>query len=133
MKILKILCEHLNPLALCLQETFLRQTDIHHFKHYNMYNCFGPGGDRATGGTAILVRQGIIHSHLQFNASLQATAVRITLSKTITLCSIYIPPSSAVSLHDMYVQPRLCDWAYKRSRATYRKEKGIVSRWSVSS
>ena len=32
-----------------------------------------------------------------------------------------------------YVQPRLCDWAYKRSRATYRKEKGIVSRWSVSS
>ena len=32
-----------------------------------------------------------------------------------------------------YVQPRLCDWAYKRSRATYRNEKGIVSRWSVSS
>ena len=32
-----------------------------------------------------------------------------------------------------YVQPRLCDWAYKRSRATYQKEKGIVSRWSVSS
>ena len=32
-----------------------------------------------------------------------------------------------------YVQPRLCDWAYKRSCATYRKEKGIVSRWSVSS
>ena len=32
-----------------------------------------------------------------------------------------------------YVQPRLCDWAYKRSHATYRKEKGIVSQWSVSS
>ena len=32
-----------------------------------------------------------------------------------------------------YVQPCLCDWAYKRSRATYRKEKGVVSRWSVSS
>ena len=32
-----------------------------------------------------------------------------------------------------YVQPRLCDWAYTGSRATYRKEKGIVSRWSVSS
>ena len=30
-------------------------------------------------------------------------------------------------------EPRLCDWAYKRSRATYQKEKGIVSRWSVSS
>ena len=32
-----------------------------------------------------------------------------------------------------YVQPRLCDWAYKRYRVTYRKKKGIVSRWSVSS
>ena len=32
-----------------------------------------------------------------------------------------------------YVQPRLCDWAYKRSCATYRKEKGFVSRWSVFS
>ena len=97
---LKILCERLNLLALCLQETFLRQTDIHHFKHYNMYNCFGPAGDRA-GGTAILVRQGIIHSHIQLDTPLQATAVRISLSKTITLCSIYIPPSSAISLHDM--------------------------------
>ena len=45
-------------------------------------------------------------------------------------------PSSAPRLGNQrpwYVQPRLCDWAYKRSRATYRKEKGIVSRWSVSS
>ena len=25
------------------------------------------------------------------------------------------------------VTSSLCDWAYKRSRATYRKEKGIVS------
>ena len=40
-------------------------------------------------------------SHIQLDTSLQATAVRITLSKTITLCSIYIPPSSAISLHDM--------------------------------
>ena len=50
---LKILYERLNPLALCLQETFLRQTDIHHFKYYKMYNCFGPEGDRAAGGTSI--------------------------------------------------------------------------------
>ena len=46
------------------------------------------------------------------------------------------PPPSAQRLGNQrpwYVQPSLCDWAYKRSRATYRKEKGIVSRWSVSS
>ena len=32
-----------------------------------------------------------------------------------------------------YVQPCLCDWTYKRSHATYRKEKGIVHQWLVSS
>ena len=69
--------------------------------YFDMYNCFGPGADRAAGGTAILVRQGIIHSHIQLDTPLQATAARITLSKTITLCSIYIPPSSAISLHDI--------------------------------
>ena len=36
-----------------------------------------------------------------------------------------------MSVHTVFV--RLCDWAYTRSRATYRIEKGIVSRWSVSS
>ena len=50
---------------------------------------------------------------------------------------VRVPPAelniSAFSQSFWYVQPRLCDWAYKRSRATYQKEKGIVSRWSVSS
>ena len=50
--------------------------------------------------------------------------------------SIFDFPPSASRLGNQrpwYVQPRLCDGAYKRSRATYQKEKGIVSGWSVSS
>ena len=45
-------------------------------------------------------------------------------------------PPSAPRLNNQrpwYVQPCVCEWAYKRSRATYRKERGIVSRWLVSS
>ena len=42
-------------------------------------------------------------------------------------------PPSAPHQRPWYVQPRLCDWAYKRSRSTYRKDTGIVSQWSVSS
>ena len=50
--------------------------------------------------------------------------------------NISVPPPRAPRLGNQwpwYVQLCLCDWAYKRSCATYRKEKGIVSRWSVSS
>ena len=46
------------------------------------------------------------------------------------------PPPTALWLGNQrswYVQPCLCDWAYKRSHATYRKEKGIVSRWFLVS
>ena len=45
-------------------------------------------------------------------------------------------PPSALRLGNQrpwYVQPCLSDWAYTRSHATYWKEKGIVSLWSVSS
>ena len=91
---LKILFERLNPLALCLQETFLRLT-------YIISNIITCTTVLDQGEIVLLAAQGIIHSHLQLDTSLQATAVRITLSKTITLCSIYIPPSSAISLHDM--------------------------------
>ena len=49
--------------------------------------------------------------------------------------NISVPPSAPRlgNQRPWYVQPCLCDWAYKRSRATYRKENGIVSRWSGSS
>ena len=60
----------------------------------------------------------------------------LTVEVRVGTVSFFDFPPSAPRLGNQrpwYVQPRLCDWAYKRSRATYRKEKGIVSRWSVSS
>ena len=54
--------------------------------------------ERAVGGSTILVRDNILHSYVNLNTYLQAVAVRITLDKTPTLCSVYIPPNSALSL-----------------------------------
>ena len=54
--------------------------------------------ERAAGGSTILVRDNIVHSYVNLNTDLQAVAVRITLDKTITLCSVYIPPNSALGL-----------------------------------
>ena len=91
---LKILCERYNPLAFCLQETYFKPTDCPTFKNFCIYNSYGPDGNRPSGGTSILIRQDIIHSNIPLNTNLQVIALRVTLHKTITLCSIYLPPQS---------------------------------------
>ena len=79
-----------------------------------MYNTYGNiAHDRATGGSAILVTNGIIHSHIPLNTNLQATAVRLSLNKTFTVCSLYIPPpfnltgSDLCNLYNQLPEPRL--------------------------
>ena len=41
-----------------------------------------------------------INKYLQLNTSLQAIAVRTTLHKTVTVCSLYLPPTSKYSSSD---------------------------------
>ena len=98
---LRILGEKFDPLAFCLQETFLKPTDQIHFKHYRLLHQYGPEGERATGGSSILVRNDIIYNQVPLNTPLQAIAVQLTLHKTVTLCSIYIPPNDNLSLQDL--------------------------------
>jgi endonuclease/exonuclease/phosphatase (EEP) superfamily protein YafD len=57
-----------------------------------MYNHYAQA-DRASGGSSIAVHNNYIHSHVNLKTNLQATAVRLSLNKTITLCSIYVPPN----------------------------------------
>ena len=55
-------------------------------------------GDRACGGVSVLVRDGIPSSECTLNTSLQAKAVTISTSKTITICSLYLPPSDNLNI-----------------------------------
>lgn len=85
-----------NPIAFCLQETHLATNSPLTLKKYNSYDPFGQNIQRPSGGSSILVRHDI-HSHISINTNLQPAntnlmAVRLTLNKTITVCSIYIPP-----------------------------------------
>ena len=41
------------------------------------------------------------HTHISLNTPLQAVAVRVTLHRVITFCSIYIPPGSNLQLIDL--------------------------------
>jgi hypothetical protein len=61
-----------------------------------MYNHYAQG-HKASGGSPIAVHNNYIHSQInlktKFVFNLQAAAVRLSLNKTITLCSIYTPPN----------------------------------------
>jgi hypothetical protein len=63
-----------------------------------VYSTYVDEDERAAGCSTILVRDNILHSYVNLNTDLQVVAVRITLDKTITLCSVYIPPNSSLSL-----------------------------------
>ena len=47
---------------------------------------------RACGGVSVLVRDGIPYSECKLYTTLQAKAVTTSTSKTITVCSLYLPP-----------------------------------------
>ena len=92
-----------SPLVMCLQETFLRDTDNFSFKVYDMYNktVVSPVDNRAIGGSSILVKKTVPHSTIHLNTNLQAVAIRATLHRTITVCSVYIPPRYSLKREDL--------------------------------
>ncbi len=100
---LKLLVQDLAPSAFCLKETYLKKTeeDTSHLRQFVVYNYCSPPGDRVIGGSSILVKQDVIHSPVTLTTNLQAVAVRLTLHVTFTLCSLYIPPSSALQQSDL--------------------------------
>ena len=75
-----------------------KKSDNINLKHYSVYSTYVDEDERAAGGSTLPVRDNILHIYVNLNTDLQAVAVRITLDKTITLCSVYIPPNASLSL-----------------------------------
>lgn len=98
---LLILISLFNPAIVCLQETFLQNNN--HFKtpNYEQYNYFHNTGLRANGGTSILVRNNIPQSNFSVKTNLQAITTQVTLHKTITICSIYLPPHEPINENEL--------------------------------
>ena len=96
-----ILTTLLAPSVICLQETFLKQTGMISFKNYTLYNYITDANQKASGGTSIFVKSDIPHRPININSNLQAIAVNVTLSKPITICSIYLPPHDIFSKQDL--------------------------------
>jgi ribonuclease HI len=95
-----LLSQH-NPIAFCLQETFLKENDDISFKHYNIYNKIFTGGEKASGGVSVIINNRVPHRALTLETNLQAVAVSVTLHKTITVCSLYLPPNTIINKTDL--------------------------------
>ena len=78
----------------------VKDTDNISIRHYNAFHTFSANNERAAGGVSIFINNNAPHSHIHLHTNLQAVAVSITLHRVNTLCSIYIPPSSRLSLKD---------------------------------
>ena len=56
---------------------------------------------RPRGGVSISVHKSLAHSAISLNTPLQAIALRVTLHKVISVCSLYLPPSSPCDMNDL--------------------------------
>lgn len=91
----------LNPAIICLQETFLKDKQKINLYKYQQFNYIKNTDLRASGGTSILVRNDIPHSHLELKTNFQAIAIKVTLHKQINICSIYIPPNQKLKENEL--------------------------------
>ena len=66
-----------------------------------MFNHIHQSGDRASGGSSIVDNNRIPQSQIQLDTNIQAVAVKVTLHKTIHVCSIYLPPGDCFNIAEL--------------------------------
>ena len=98
-----MLLSPIHPSVVCLHEAFLKENKIITFKAYSSFHTYASEiNGIAHGGSTILISSSLPHSQLNLQTSLQAVAIRVTCRKTITTCSIYLPPSMVFNTNDFY-------------------------------
>jgi len=99
---LDLLLQTFSPAAICLQETLQSENKpINLRKYSHFYKNSLKSDGRPGGGVSIFIKRNIPHSQILLNTPLQATAVKISLHRAVTLCSIYLPPSTGIDIADL--------------------------------
>jgi len=99
---LDLLSSNLDPTVICLQETFLKENKNTNFKYYSSYHRYASEANGSVhGGSSVLVKPTTPHRQIKLQTGLQAIAIRATLGKTITVCSIYLPPTTVFNSTDL--------------------------------
>ena len=74
-------------------KTPLKNNNTINIKNHYSYNYNKQHTDRPCGGSSIIIYNNIPHSKITQSTNMQVVAISATLHKTITVCSVYIPPS----------------------------------------
>ena len=89
-----LLIQRFNPRVLCLKETCVKAVNTSFFRKYSFYYIIGSVTEnKASGGVIFMVNTSVPHSDVRLNTKLQAVAIRASPPKTITIFTIYLPPS----------------------------------------
>ena len=86
---------------LCLQETQLGSVPYNPGLNYAFYQSVPPPGQRAHGGTGIIINRRISHKEVVLRSTLQTTAIKVVLNKEVTICSVYLPPGEPINHRDL--------------------------------
>ena len=100
---------------------------LFYYKNYSLYNRIANENQKASGGSSILVKSNVPHRQIDINSNLQAVAVNVTLSKSITICSLYLPPHCKFSKHDLENIINQLPRPYLLFLAVSQKTKGLSS------
>ena len=105
---LLLLIAELNPTAICLQETFKKHNDKPDTKTFEQYDNIHGTGQRASGGVSILIKKNIPQNKININT--HTIPVSATLHKTVSICSLYIPPHDPINENELN---NLIEWLPK--------------------
>ena len=97
-KELNLLVNDYKLVAVCLQETFLRDSDRFTLKNHFCYYKNRSDNHKASGGVAVIVNNSVPHYPVKLETTLQAVAVNISFNKTITLSSVNLSPSAPIDI-----------------------------------
>ena len=98
---LQVLIKDYNPTIISLQETLVGDNKKINIQNFSCYHT------NTVRGNALCIRSNLLFSPVQLVTDIEALAVRISVNKTITVCSIYLSPSNVVtkqSLYDLIMQ-----------------------------
>lgn len=93
---LDILLKQFKPSVVALQETLTTATKE---LRINNFNCISKpaSSDFARRGVSLYIRNSIFYDNIPLSSDLEAAAARVSLNKTITICTLYLSPSTVIS------------------------------------
>ena len=99
---IQLICKQLKPSIVAIQENLIRSDKICNLAGYNAIQHQALETENGfTGGVSLYIHNSILFSPITLETSLQAVAAKVSLHKTITVCSLYLPPSSVITKREL--------------------------------